>query len=81
MRRKWQQHGRGLQSHLYRIMWFRKVMTQIVPMLGKLNNGETCAELLEFVTENGKEILQVTWYKTRSIVLGLVSVKNDFDCS
>ena len=75
-------NGKSLEedcSHMFTASCFRRVMTQIVPMLGKLNNGESCSALLEFVTESGKEELSCTWYKTRSIVLGVVHCKESSD--
>lgn len=59
-------------SHMFTAAYLQKVMTQIVPVLSKLQHGETFSEVLEFVTVNGKENLECTWYKTRNIVLGLV---------
>ena len=42
----------------------------------QIADGETFYDALEFVTENGKEEIQCTWYKTRSIVLGIVRCKD-----
>lgn len=72
--------GGDMQTNLAKIMTSETLstcMTSIVPVLGNLESGATLNEAIELVTVHGKENIDCTWYKTRSIVIGCLHVKEE----
>ncbi len=66
-----------VQSNLEKQMSASEVsrtMSLIVPKLYILEQGGIYSDYIEFMTEHGRKSFKCTWYKTRSIIIGTVSV-------
>lgn len=55
----------------------QRLMSTVLPQLQEIEQGTSHSDDIEFVTVRGRERFACRWYKTRSIVVGIVSVPDD----